>query len=247
LEVFKLKKISTFSLGLVVGITLTAGTTIGAANFLKATPKTVSIVVGSNKASVSAMNVNEKLYIPVRDAATSFGYSVSGVTSTTVTFAEGKTAVTTNSGIASTTTGNTVTTQAEGQYVDKLHDKYSTDGKLDANKVKMGIAAGEITVNSQDAETGNSLMHFVVLESNFCVYSVIKVNNLNVNLVNNEGQTALMLAVINENDFYYGELTNHYKSKAAIKDNSGKIALDYAKKNSSFEIGLEAYMLFNKE
>ncbi|WP_405168306.1 hypothetical protein [Paenibacillus sp. FSL H3-0286] len=238
-----MKKIPTFALGLIVGVTLTAGTAVGAATHLKATPKTIKIVVGSNQKSVEAMNVQNKLYVPVRDAGDSFGYSVSGVTSTTVTFAEGVTN-TTNSASTGTKTGNTnaSSTKAGGEYVQGLHDKYSTDGKLDAEKVKAGIAAKEITINAQDKETGNSLLHYVVLENNFAVYSVIKLNALNVNLQNNEGKTPLMLSVINENHFYIGELTNYYKADAKIKDNEGKQAIDHTE-NSSTRADLKLYML----
>ncbi|ASA21813.1 hypothetical protein [Paenibacillus donghaensis] len=238
-----MKKASTFLLGAVVGITLTAGTTIGAANYLKATPKKVSIVVGSNQNSVEAMNVQNKLYVPVRDAGDSFGYSVSGVTSTTVTFAEGKTATTNSVGTGTTDKNTTTPSKTEGEYVEGLHDKYGTNGKLDAEKVKAAIAAGEISVNAQDKGTGNSLLHYVVLENNFAVYSVIKVNALNVNLQNGELQTPLILSVIHENGFYEGELTNYYKSDATIKDNSGKQAIDYSKPNSSTYINLKFYMM----
>ncbi|MEK4207161.1 hypothetical protein [Paenibacillus sp. FSL R10-2788] len=244
-----MKKIPTFALGLIVGITLTAGTAVGAATYLKATPKKVNIVVGSSQKSVEAMNVNEKLYVPVRDAGDSFGYTVSGVTSSTVTFTEGVTtkAVGTGTTTNNTSTNNTKPENAGAELVEGLRDKYSTDGKLDAAKIKAGIAAKEITVNAQNKEDGNSLLHYVILEDNFAVYSVIKVNNLNVNLQNSEKQTPLMLSVINENNFYYGELTNYFKSNAYIKDNSGKQAIDYAKKNSFYEADLKAYKIFNKE
>ncbi|ASA22768.1 ankyrin repeat domain-containing protein [Paenibacillus donghaensis] len=236
-----MKKVSTFALGLIVGVTLTAGTAVGAATYLKAIPKTVKIVVGNNQSSVEAMNVNNKLYVPVRDAGNSFGYSVAGVTSSAVTFKEGAT-TTAKSGDA-TKNVSTATTKTGGEYVQGLHDKYSTEGKLDANKIKVGIAAGEITANSIDKETGNSLLHFVVLEDNFAVYSIIKVNALNVNVQNSSGQTPLMLAVINESIFYQGELTNQYKSDATIKDNAGKQAIDYATKGTSTYNGLQGYMM----
>ncbi|OMD10716.1 ankyrin repeat domain-containing protein [Paenibacillus odorifer] len=237
-----LKKIPTFTMGLVLGITLTAGTAVGAATYLKATPKTMKIVVGDSQKSVEAMNVNNKLYVPVRDAGNSFGYSVSGVTASTVTFAEG---VTTNSEGTGTNTGNsnTASTKVGGEYVQGLHDKYSTDGKLDAKKVALAIAAKEITVNAQDKETGNSLMHYIIIEDNFALYSVIKVNSLNVNLMNYEGKTPLHLAVINENRFYLGELQNEYRADAKIKDISGKLPIDYATKGTSTYNGLQGYMM----
>lgn len=231
-----MKKISIFSIGLLTGIIITVSGVAGAATYLKAIPKSVKIVVGSSQKSVEAMNVNNKLYVPVRDAGASFGYSVSGVTSTTVTFAEEVSAS------ASTTTSTSTTTSSTGGYVVGMHDKYGTDGKLDAAKVKAGIEAGEITINSQD-ENGDSLLHWVIREDNFSVYTVIKLNALNVNLQNDEGVTPLMLAVKNKNNFYFGELTNTFKADAKLKDDSGKQAIDYAEKGSSEYVKLQGYMM----
>ncbi|OME41410.1 ankyrin repeat domain-containing protein [Paenibacillus odorifer] len=240
------KKIPTFTMGLVLGIALTAGTAVGAATYLKATPKTMKIVVGSNQKSVEAMSVNDKLYVPVRDAGTSFGYQVSSVTSSIVTFKEGSTTATNKSvDVGMTDKRNNATTSSKtgGEFVQGLHDKYSADGKLDAKKVALAIAAKEITVNAQDEETGNSLMHYAILEDNFALYSVIKANLLNVNLINYEGKTTLHLAVINENRFYLGELQNEFRADAKIKDNSGKLPIDYATKGTSTYNGLQGYMM----
>lgn len=235
----EMKKIPTFLMGAVVGVTLTAGTTIGAANYLKATQQTVKIVVGSNQSSVSAVNVNNKLYIPVRDAGNTFGYSVSGVTSSTVTFAEGATKPV----ISEIKKGSTASTQVGGEYVQGLHEKYSTDGKLDAAKVKAGIAAKEISINAQDKETGLSLLQYVIKENNFAVYSVIKINSLNPNLQDNEGNTALHTSIIEKSNFYFGELINEYRADAQIKNIEGKLPLDLAEKNSSEYIMLKGYMM----
>jgi hypothetical protein len=233
-----MRKISTFALGLVVGICVTAGGVAGAATYLKATPKTVKLVTGSNQTSIEAMTVNNKLYIPVRDAGNSFGYEVTGVTSSTVTFSVG-------TKIPSSTPSSTKASvnSTGGEFVSDLHDKYSTNGKIDATKIALAIAAGEFSVNAQDSKSKQSLLHYVVLEDNFALYSVIKVNGLNPNLQDANGKTALMLSVINENIFYFGELTNTYKSDATLKDSSGKTALDYATKGTSTYNGLQAYMM----
>ncbi|WP_405169287.1 hypothetical protein [Paenibacillus sp. FSL H3-0286] len=236
-----MKKISTFALGLIVGISLTAATSVGAATiYLKAIPKTVKIVVGDSQKSVEAMNVNSKLYIPVRDAGDSFGYSVSGVTSSAVTFQEG---VSVGSSETGSNKSKTESSNVGGEYVQGLHDKYSTDGILDVDKVKAGIAAAEITVNAQDKETGNSLLHYVIKENNFAVYNVIKVNSLNVNLQNKEGNTPLHTAIIEKNNFYFGELINQYKADAKIKNNQTKQPIDLSEKNSSEYIMLKGYMM----
>jgi ankyrin repeat protein len=70
-----------------------------------------------------------------------------------------------------------------------------------------------------------------------------------VNLQNNLGQTPLMLSVINENRFYYGELTNYYKADPKATDITGKQAIDYTgtNENSSLKTSLTTYMFFYKE
>ncbi|PQP83134.1 hypothetical protein C0Q44_15565 [Paenibacillus sp. PCH8] len=253
-----LSKLPTFLLGTVVGITLTAGTAVGAATYLKAIHINTKIVVDGTqvKLSDSPLNVNGRLYLPVRDTANAMGYSVESVTSTQVSLKEGVTASsTTNSTTNSESTGTTVTNSNSnnstttnntgGQYVQGLHEKYSTDGKLDAAKVKEAITTKKITVNTQDKDSGNSLMHYVVLENNYSLYLTIKRNALDVNLLNNQKQTPLHLAVINKNSFYYGEL-EQLKANPNIEDKNGLLPIDYAEKNSVFDIGLDAYMRFYK-
>ncbi|MEK4451301.1 stalk domain-containing protein [Paenibacillus sp. FSL L8-0506] len=237
-----MKKIPTFMLGLVVGITLTAGSAVGAATYLKATQSNVSLVVNGQKTSLTdkPVNVNGKLYLPVRDTAKVLGYEVNSVTSSSVSLVESNAASNSNT---ATSNSNSSTNNKTGDYVDNLHELYSTDGKLDAEKVKTGIASGKLTVNSQDKETKNSLLHYTVLEDNFAVYSVIKVNALNTNLQNSEGKTSLHLAVIIQNDFYFGELITAYRADAKIKDNSGKLPIDYATKGTSTYNGLQGYMM----
>lgn len=249
-----LSKLPTFMLGAIVGVTFTAATAVGAATYLKATQSNVKIMVDGAQAKLSdsPLNVNGRLYLPVRDTANAMGYSVESVTSSQVSLKEGVSASgTTNSGSTGSTgtnsnsNSNTTANNTGGQYVQGLHEKYSIDGKLDATKIKEAITAKKITVNTQDKDTGNSLMHYVVLENNYSLYITIKRNALDVNLQNNQKQTPLHLAVINKNSFYYGEL-EQLKANPKIEDKNGLLPIDYAEKNSVFEIGLDAYMRFYK-
>lgn len=41
-------------------------------------------------------------------------------------------------------------------------DKYTKGDKLDSEKIAAAIASGELTINSQDAATGKSLLMYVV-------------------------------------------------------------------------------------
>ncbi|WP_340018376.1 stalk domain-containing protein [Paenibacillus sp. FSL H3-0457] len=248
-------KIPTFLLGAVVGITLTGATAVGAATYLKVTQSNVKVVVDGSQAKLSdsPLNVNGRLYLPVRDTANAMGYTVESVTSSQVSLKEGFSTsnATSNNGSTVTSVTNSNSNKSStskntgGQYVQGLHEKYSTNGKLDAVKVKEAITAKEIIVNTQDKETGNSLMHYVVLENNYSLYLTIKRNALDVNLRNKQKQTPLHLSVINKNSFYYGEL-EQLNANPKIEDINGLLPIDYAEKNSVFDIGLDAYMRFYK-
>lgn len=239
-----MKKISTFVLGLVVGVSLASVTAVGASSYLKAIQSNVSLIVNGEKATLSdkPMNINGRLYLPVRDTANALGYSINSVTSSSVGLSEygskGSSSVTSNNNQTSTSKPST---QTGDKYVTNLHEKFSTDGKLDANKIKLGIAAGEITINSQDSN-GKSILHYVVEENNFAVYQVIKLNGLNVNLTDSNGQTPLHIAVEKENRFFLGELTSTYKSDATIKDKNQKQPIDLAEQGSSIYNNLKIYM-----
>ncbi|MBN3522247.1 hypothetical protein JSQ80_00005, partial [Paenibacillus apiarius] len=93
------------------------------------------------------------------------------------------------------------------------------------------------------ADTGMTLMHYVVLENNYEAYKAIKRNNLNVDIPDNNGQTPLFLSVIHENSFYFGELRDELNSDVMIKDSEGKQAIDYADKTSTFYLSLRFKML----
>jgi hypothetical protein len=231
-----MKKIPTFLLGTLVGVALTCSTVVGAANYLKATAKDVKLTVGNKVTSVSAVNVNNKLYIPVRDSGEAFGFHVADVTSSAVTFKEKNSSTTTSNSATSTSSKN----QGDN-YVTGLEKNYSVDGKINAEKVALGIASGELTINSADADSGNSLIHYAVLQDNFALYQVIKKNDLNVDSINKQQQTPLHFAIINKRAFFLGELKT-LKADPNIKDSNGKLPIDYAEPNSSDYNSLKVYM-----
>ncbi|PYY28371.1 stalk domain-containing protein [Paenibacillus illinoisensis] len=244
-------KLPTFLLGAVVGITLTAGTAVGAATYLKATQSNVKIVVDGSQAKLSdsPLNVNGRLYLPVRDTANALGYSVESVSSSKVSLKEstsdGNSTTTSSSNNASSgnNTINPNTNTIVGKKVKNLKETYSTEGKLDADKIRTALNSGVLGVNDQDSTNGgNTLLMYAIEENNFEAYKAIKRNALDVNVQRDDGKTALMLSVINKNSFYFGEI-NELKPDYLIKDNNGKQAYDYAEKNSSFQIGLKIYMM----
>lgn len=239
----KNSKIPALLLGVLIGATLTSATAVGAVNYLKANIYNVKIVVNNKEAKLTdqPLNVNGKTYLPLRDTANALGYGVSSVTSSKIELkSDGSVPIA--SGTKTTdSTGPSTTNNAKGEYVKDLETKFSSEGKIDANKIKLAIASGEISINAQDEETGNSLLHYAVLQDNYSLYQVIHVNALNPNLQNKEGQTPLHLTVIEKNRFYLGELKD-LKVNANILDKASKKAIDYAS-DSSIKAGLQAYML----
>lgn len=124
-----------------------------------------------------------------------------------------------------------------------MKEIYSTDNKLDAEKIRTALNNGTLDVNAQDLSNGgNTLLMYVIEENNYEAYKAIKRNALDVNVQRDDGKTALMLTVITKNDFYFGEMTN-LKADAKIKDSSKKQAIDYADDNSTEQRYLKIYMM----
>ncbi|WP_431785776.1 ankyrin repeat domain-containing protein [Paenibacillus lactis] len=241
-----IKKLPTLLLGMIIGAALTAGSVVGASAYLKATKSNVKLVVDGTQAKLSdsPLNVNGKLYLPVRDTANVLGYSVQSVTSSTVTLKENTTSKTNNTGTTSTdsTTNSNANNSTTSKTVKNLKETYSNDGKLDATKIRTALDNKSLDLNSKDSDTGNTLLHYAILENNFEAFRALKRNALDPNVQNSDGDTPLHIAVKENSSFYLGEL-KELKANAKIKNNEGKLPIDYAKKNSPNYISLEIYML----
>ncbi|WP_340032486.1 hypothetical protein NSQ20_11505 [Paenibacillus sp. FSL K6-1122] len=240
-------KIPTFMLGAIVGVVATAGSVAGAATYFKATQSSVKIVVDGAQAklSESPMNINGKLFLPVRDTANAMGYSVESVTSSQVTLKESSassnTAMPSNNSTSTTPNSSTNTNPTSSKKVNNLKELYSTDDKLDAEKIRTALNNGTLDLNATDESSGDSLLHIVISEDNFEAYKAIKRNALNVDVKNKKGITPLMLTVINKNSFYFGELKT-LKADPDLVDASNKRAIDYADPKSTFYDSLKIYM-----
>ncbi|MCY9517217.1 stalk domain-containing protein [Paenibacillus apiarius] len=237
-----MKKLTILITGIFIGVALSAGTVVGATTYLKATQSNVKIVVNDTEAKLSnpPVHVNGKLYLPVRDTANALGYSVQSVTRSAVTLKEGISQNTSAQTNESKTKTNSV--KKEYQMVKNLKETYSTDGKLDAAKIKEALNNGTLDVNAQDTDTGNTLLMYVILENNYEAYKSIKHNDLNPNIQNKDKQTALHLTTINKNYFYRGELLDDLKVDASIMDAAGKQAIDYTEEDSTDYFRLYIYM-----
>lgn len=235
-------------LGAIVGVAVTAGSAVGAATYLKATQSNVKIVVDGTQAKLSdsPLNVNGKLYLPVRDTANAMGYSVESVNSSQVSLKESSnnSSSTTSTSNSSTTTpsNSTNANTTTSKKVKNLKEAYSTDGKLDAEKIRVALNDGSLDINAQDSSNGdNTLLMYAIEEKNYEAYKALKRNSLNPNIQRTDGKTALHLVTINEDRFYFGELKN-LKADPDIKDNSSMKPLDYAKEDSAMYDLLRIYM-----
>jgi len=173
------------------------------------------------KLSNKPVTINGSAYLPVREVASITGYDVKfdGKSGTINLLGEG---------YVESSAEKTSNPNKDGVYVKNLSTKYNNDkDQLDASLLKEAIKSGELNVNAQDQDTGESLFHLVIKQNNFPAYEVIKANKINPSLKDNEGLTPLHVAVIEENSFYYGELKNEFNVKQH-KDNSGKYPIDYA-------------------
>ncbi|WP_260984587.1 stalk domain-containing protein [Paenibacillus xylanexedens] len=247
-----LTKIPTFMLGAIVGVAVTAGSAVGAATYFKATQSNVKVIVDGTQAtlSVSPMNIGGKLYLPVRDTANAMGYSVESVTNSQVSLKES----TISSSVATSTTSNSSTTtvpnnstnvNTTSKKVKNLKEMYSTDGKLDAEKIRTALNNSTLGVNDQDSDTGKTLLILAIEENNYEVYKAINRNALDINLQDNQGNSALHISILNKSPFYFGEIMDK-KPNVKLKNNEGKTPIDLTDKNSSEQIALNAYMIFNK-
>ncbi|MCP1185101.1 ankyrin repeat domain-containing protein [Paenibacillus sp. 1781tsa1] len=242
-----LSKLPTFMLGAIVGVAVTAGSAVGAATYLKATQSNVKIVVDGAQAklSESPLNVNGKLYLPVRDTANAMGYSVESVTSSQVSLKDSSASSSSTTppvnSTSSTPSNSTNTNTTASKKVKNLKETYSTDGKLDAEKIRTALNNGTLDVNAQDSTSLQTLLMMAIDENNYEAYKAIKRNSLNVDLQDINGMTALHLVAQKEDRFYFGELKS-LSADPEIKNNDGKKAIDLVKDGAAMYDLLRIYM-----
>ncbi|MHB0943238.1 stalk domain-containing protein [Paenibacillus sp. ALE1] len=242
------KRIPTFLVGAIVGVAVTLSGVAGASTYLKATLTPTKIIVDGEQAKLSdsPINVNGKAYLPLRDTASAMGYNVASASGGKIELVKsnGTTSTPSSAPSATTTTKSEPATTAVKQGGKTFNvEQYTKGDKLDSEKIAAAIASGELTINSQDSN-GDSILHWVIRKNDYATYLVIKKNALNVNILNNKKQSPLHEAVLDKNNFYFGELTGGtYKAKANIKDADGKLPIDYTEKNSSDYIGLKIYSM----
>lgn len=74
----------------------------------------------------------------------------------------------------SSTSPNTITTSPSKATtsikIQGLESNYTKVDKLDSQKIAEDIANGKLTINSQDASTGDSLLHLVIRKNDHSTY-----------------------------------------------------------------------------
>ena len=242
------KRIPTFLAGAIFGVAVAVSGVAGASTYLKATLTPTKIIVDGEQAKLSdsPINVNGKAYLPLRDTASAMGYNVASASGGKIELVKSNGTVSTPSSTpsATTTTNSEPATTAVKQGGKTFNvEQYTKGDKLDSEKIAAAIASGELTINSQDAATGKSLLMYVVEKNDYATYQVIHKNALNPNLQDKEGNTALHYAVKYDNSFYYGELES-MGANHSIKNKNGQRAYDLVTdKNSGVALSLKAYMM----
>ncbi|KAF6626937.1 hypothetical protein H6F38_23045 [Paenibacillus sp. EKM208P] len=240
------KRVPTFLVGVIVGAAVAVSGVAGASTYLKATltPNTKIIVNGEQaKLSDSPINVNGKAYLPLRDTASAMGYSVASASGGKIELVEGASATSTSTTAQPTKTDTTKVTETSKGGKTFNVDQYAKGDKLDSEKIAAAIASGVLTINSQDAATGKSLLMLVIEKDDYATYQVIHKNGLNPNLQDKEGNTALHYVVKYDNSSYMGELKS-MKVDPKIKNKNGQRAYDLVTdKNSGVAVSLEVYMM----
>ncbi|MGM1020008.1 MAG: stalk domain-containing protein [Bacillota bacterium] len=238
------KRIPTFLAGAIFGVAVAVSGVAGASTYLKATLAPTKIIVDGEQAKLSdsPINVNGKAYLPLRDTASAMGYNVASASGSKIELVKSNGTVPTPSSTPSavTTTKNETTTAVKQGGKTFNVDQYTKGDKLDGEKIAAAIASGELTINSQDAATGKSLLMYVIEKDDYATYQIIHKNGLNPNLQDNEGNTALHYAVLTERNYYLGELKD-MKVDANKKNKNGEKAIDITK-NSGDKDSLKVYM-----
>ncbi|WP_029518081.1 stalk domain-containing protein [Paenibacillus polymyxa] len=242
------KRIPTFLAGAIFGVAVAVSGVAGASTYLKATLTPTKIIVDGEQAKLSdsPINVNGKAYLPLRDTASAMGYNVASASGGKIELVKSDRTISTPSSAPSATTTTisepaTSTVKQGGKTFNV--EQYAKGDKLDSEKIAAAIASGELTINSQDAN-GDSILHWVIRKNDYATYLVIKKNALNVNIVNNLGNSPLHESILDKNNFYLGELTGiTYKANANVKNKNGQRPIDLLDKKSSNYIVLEAYMM----
>lgn len=131
------------------------------------------------------------------------------------------------------------TSQSETGGLDRVIE--NEEGSLDLDVIKQAIENGEIEVDSID-ENGNTLLLLASDKiENYYVGEYLINQGANLNHQNNEGKTAVHIAVI-ENNQAFLRLLIESGASTIIEDNDGKKPIDYTKEYSTIWGTLKAYV-----
>ncbi|MCM3273891.1 stalk domain-containing protein [Paenibacillus elgii] len=241
-----MKKLFTFTTGIVVGAVIATAGSAFASNVLNGTVADFKILVNGNEKQLEnkPVVIDGSSYLPVRAISGALGYDVQYEDSTkTISLAnDGKKYLKSDDSNAQPAGKTQENKQvSNGNFVKDLKGKYSKEGKLDAELIKKAIDSKELSVNAQDESSGDSLLILAIKENNFPVYQVLKDNKVDPELPNKEQQTPLHIATILKSSFYMSELTSILGVKTKVKDAFGKMPIDYVEKGTPEYSSLRSY------
>ncbi|MCR8641556.1 stalk domain-containing protein [Paenibacillus sp. N1-5-1-14] len=232
-----------YIIGFVCGALVFSATSAFASSSVTATLEKFNLLVNGEKKALDKqmITVDGSSYMPVRAISNMLGYEVQfDSSSETISLAnDGKKYIQSKEEV--TKQEDKKPLNATGSYIKDLKQKYSKDDKLNVGLVKAAVTKGELTVNSQDEVSGDSLLILSIRESNSDIFLYLKENGVDPVLPNKEGKTPLHIATITKNGFMMDELLESFKVKSRIKDNDGKMPIDYTEKSEIEYSNLRGY------
>lgn len=202
---------------------------MGASKTVTAVLGSYSIFVNGEKVQINAqpVNINGSVFVPLRALGEMFKYQVEY---------EAKTKGIYLSNNGEKYVNNIPSQESKSEKVvmkiENLKEKYSLNGKLNFEQIKKDIQDGKLDKDSQDAETGDTLVILAIKENNFPLFDFLAKNGADLEKANNNGETPLHVAVFVKSNFYVGQLVNNYKVNTKIQDNNKKIPFDYTEEDS---------------
>jgi hypothetical protein len=233
-----------FLIGLLVGIALSFSSVAFANNEeVKGIFASFRILINGKEIQLEQqpLVIDGSTYLPLRKISELFGYEVQYEDSTrTISLSnDGKKYL---SNLDKEEYSNLQSQdQPTNHFVLDLKNKYSSNGKLNLDLIKEGIEKKELTLNSQDEETGDSLLILSIRENNYQVFNYLATNGANLELPNKNGETPLHIATFIKSGFYMSELLTTYRVNPEIKDNNNKRPIDYVDQKSDEYRLLRAY------
>lgn len=231
-----------FLVGFVLGALIFGSMTAFANDEVRAKLTDIKLMVNGQLVELEnkVMAVEGRSYLPVREVANLVGYDVDYNDATRTIILNKKQ----EEDVQNTDQSNNPPKNHEqnNNVIEGLGDMFrNDDDNLDLEAIKQAVENGEVKVDSVD-ENGNTLLLLASDKiENYRVGEFLINKGANLNHQNNEGKTAVHIAVI-ENNQAFLRLLIESGASTIIEDNDGKRPIDYTKEYSTIWGTLKAYV-----